>query len=91
MKELPNMFARRYSAVSQKDDCVALDQNWQSKRYHPRKSLTQSFAIVDSFFSERKTGKRTRWPKCKLLFWLYSLVVLKNCCLTTCTQLLTNV
>ena len=65
MKEIVNFFAgRRYSAVSQSEMQVMNKSAHKSMQNKP--SLNRGVSVVDEFFHERKSGKRTRRPKCKL-------------------------
>lgn len=80
MRDLFKLFDRRYSAVNMRESSPPsnVDDNLQylqqidfnhrhrKKSLQASRSLKQGFTIVDSFFSQRKGGKR--YPKCKLHF-----------------------
>lgn len=76
MRDLLKLFDRRYSAVNISDveppitvDNLQYLQQIDFNRRHRKKSLQASrsikkgFTIVDSFFSQRRDGKR--YPKCE--------------------------
>lgn len=77
MKELNNLFARRYSSVNCEDDqyqpaagagflqnAIAMNPAERHKSLQPRRSVNPS-GILSSFFNERKKNHRARSPTCK--------------------------
>lgn len=77
MRDLLKLFDRRYSAVNVNDTSVPnatvdnlnylqqidFNQRQRKKSLQASRSLKQGYTIVDSFFNQRKGGKR--YPKCK--------------------------
>lgn len=90
MRDLFKLFDRRYSAVniSESNPPSNVDDNLQylqqidfnhrhrKKSLQASRSLKQGFTIVDSFFSQRKGGKR--YPKCKLHFYYFDIFIKLN-------------
>lgn len=67
MKEIVNFFAgRRYSAVSQREMQVIGTSQKPHKSLQNKPALSRGVSVVDAFFHDRKSGERTRLPKCKL-------------------------
>lgn len=65
MKEVVSFFTgRRYSAVNTSEMQVMGGKSHKSLQTRP--SLGRGLSVVDAFFHERKSGKQTRCPKCKL-------------------------
>lgn len=73
MRDLFKLFNRRYSAVNISDGNAPVDnlqylQQINFNQRHRKKSLQanrgfRGLTVVDSFFSQRRDGKR--YPKCK--------------------------
>lgn len=81
MRELLKLFNRRYSAVNAADNNppnpsaeenlqhlqqIGFNQRHRKKSLQAAIPLKQGLSIVDSFFNQRKGGKR--YPKSKILF-----------------------
>lgn len=81
MRDLLKLFNRRYSAVNATDNAtpspsaeenlqhlqqIGFDQRHRKKSLQATMPLKQGLSIVDSFFNQRKGGKR--YPKCKRMF-----------------------
>jgi hypothetical protein len=69
MKEIVNFFSgRRYSAVSTNEmQVMGANQKTHHKSYQTKPALDRGLSVIDTLFQERKSGKRTRSPKSKLL------------------------
>lgn len=66
MRDLLKFFRRSYNRVSTRDCDVNDIKNLPDcNENRSQFVLNQGFSLVDSFFHERKTGERTRLPKCK--------------------------
>lgn len=67
MKEIVNFFAgRRYSAVSTNEMQIMGDTQKTPKSLQTKPTLNGGASVLDAFFHDRKSGERTRLPKCKL-------------------------
>lgn len=89
MRDLLKLFNRRYSAVNATEQInpnpsaeenlqhlqqIGFDQRNRKKSLQATMPLKQGLSIVDSFFNQRKGGKR--YPKCKnLFFFLFKFVL----------------
>lgn len=66
MKEIVNFFAgRRYSAVNTAEMQMMGDGQKTRKSLQTKPTLNRGVSVLDALFHERKSGKRTRWPKSK--------------------------
>lgn len=66
MKEIVNFFAgRRYSAVSTNEMQVMGGNQKAPKSLQTKPSLNGGASVLDALFHDRKSGQRTRLPKCK--------------------------
>lgn len=66
MKEVVNFFAgRRYSAVNTNEMQVMGANQKAPKSLQTKPSLNSGASVLDAFFHDRKSGERTRLPKCK--------------------------
>lgn len=70
MKEIVTFFTgRRYSAVNTCEMQVMSGKQAGTKSHkslQSRPSLGRGLSVLDALFHERKAGKQTRCPKCKL-------------------------
>ncbi|CRL06508.1 CLUMA_CG019609, isoform A [Clunio marinus] len=74
MKELLNFFSsRRYSAVSTNES----DKSQKShKSLKTKPSIKRGISVLDALFHERKSGERTRLPKCIFFFLTFGVLLI---------------